>query len=290
MKPEDKGSPGLGSGNRNRGARDEFTGGATALRVTDGGGLITCPRELVAREFARSRERHLNVSGIHGTLLPMMRRLSPFQRFVTLLSLASAAVTGTAMAKNPELIRNGDFSSGLANWTVLASDGGVVGSFTAAAVGAVTPRSNDATPANPAGGALYALADQNNKSYQVLAQTFRVPRSTKRVLLSYQMFAHSGAATVLNPALFDIVGANQQARVDLLKGGSALMATSGIAKVLYNRGADAVASATPPPFTTYRLNLTRKVKAGRTYTIRFLAAATEEVMKLGVDNVSVKAR
>lgn len=225
----------------------------------------------------------------------MMRPPSPLQRIVTRLSLsifslALVSGTGTAMAKNRELIKNGTFSSGLANWTTLASDGGVVGSFTAAAVGVAAPRSGEATAANPAGGTLYALADQSNKSYQVLAQSFRVPRTAKRVLLSYQMFAHSQAAPVLNPALFDIVGVNQQARVDLLKGASPLTATSGIARVLYNRGADAVSSPTPPPFIAYRFNLSRTVKAGRTYKIRFLAAATEEVMNLGVDNVSVKAR
>lgn len=222
-----------------------------------------------------------------------MSQPSPLQRIVTRLSLftlALAAGTGTAMAKDRELIKNGTFSGGLANWTTLASDGGVVGSFTAATVGVASPRSGEATPANPAGGTLYALADQNNNSYQVLAQSFRVPRTAKRVILSYQMFAHSQAATVLNPALFDIVGANQQARVDLLKGASPLTVTSGFARVLYNRGADAVSSPTPPPFLSYRFNVTRDVKAGRTYKIRFLAAATAEVMNLGVDNVSVKAR
>lgn len=240
---------------------------------------------LLGKAFERFRKRR------HST--PMTRHPSPLQRILTLLSLialASAAGTATAMAKNRELIKNGSFSSGLANWTTLASDGGVVGSFTAAAVGVAAPRSGEATPLNPAGGTLYALADQNNRSYQVLAQSFRVPRTAKRVILTYQMFAHSQAATVLNPALFDIVGVNQQARVDLLKGASPLTATSGFARVLYNRGADAVASPTPPPFLSYRFNLSRNVKAGRTYKIRFLAAATEEVMNVGVDNVSVKAR
>ncbi len=223
----------------------------------------------------------------------MMRHPSPLQRILTLLTLiglASAAGSGTAMAKDRELIKNGTFSSGLANWTTLASDGGVVGSFSAAAVGAAAPRSGEPTPANPAGGALYALADQDNKSYQVLAQSFRVPRSAKRVLLSYQMFAHSQAATVRNPALFDLSGNNQQARVDLLKSSSALTATAGFARVLYNRGADAVSLVTPPPFITYRVNVTRNVKAGRTYKIRFLAAVTAGEMNLGVDNVSVKVR
>lgn len=214
-------------------------------------------------------------------------------------SIISAAIiicatgTGTtisANAKNRELIKNGTFASGLAGWTVLSSEGGAEGTFTAVAVAAPTPITTNPTAANPSGGTLYALSEQTGSSYQILAREFRIPKSAKKVSLSYQMFAHSLAPAVQNPLLFDFSGTNQQARVDLLKGSASLLATTGLVRPLYTKGADAVMSPAAVPYTGYRFKLTRKLKPGRTYQIRFSTTVTEGPLLMGVDNVSVKAR
>ncbi len=210
--------------------------------------------------------------------------------FISLVAFGTLLSTGTSSGRDRELIKNGKFESALANWTVVSSNGGAQGNFISDNVGSTIPGPNAPTAANPAGGALYAVSVHSGPSYQILAQRFRVPKSAKRVRASYQMFVHSAAAITRNPALFDITGTNQQGRVDILKGGSSLLATGGFAKTLYNLGADAVSSPTAIPYRSYRFNLTRNLKAGRTYQIRFAATVTESPLFLGVDNVSVKAR
>jgi hypothetical protein len=200
---------------------------------------------------------------------------------------------GSARAAGRELIRNGGFETGdLQNWSQLYdSNGTTFGSFTKSAVGANTPRSSRTTSANPAGGTSFAVSDQNNVSYQILFQKFRIPRGTRRVIMTYQMFVRSEASVVSNPAVFSTVaGANQQARVDLLKGtASDLNTTSGVVAQLYSNGADAVSPASPLPYLRYRFNLSRKVTPGKTYKIRFGTVVSAGALNLGVDNVSVKA-
>ncbi len=200
---------------------------------------------------------------------------------------------GSARAAGRELVRNGDFESGdLAHWTRLYDNNGeTFGSFVKWAVGANTPRSGHATAPNPQGGTSFALSDQNNVSYQVLFQKIRIPRGTRRVILTYQMFVRSGAALVFNPIAFStMAGPNQQARVDLIKGASSnLTTTNGVVKRLYGKGADAVSPAAALPYSRYRFDLSRKVSSGRSYKIRFGTVTSAGSLNLGVDNVSVKA-
>jgi hypothetical protein len=198
-----------------------------------------------------------------------------------------------AKAAGRELIRNGGFETGnLQNWSQLYdSNGTTFGSFTKSPVGAATPRQALATAANPAGGTSFALSDQRNVSYQILFQKFRVPRGTRRVIMTYQMFVTTMAPVVFNPAVFSTAaGPNQQARVDLLKGtASDLDTTSGVVAQLYTIGADAVTPPSPVPYLRYRFNLSRKVTPGKTYKIRFGTVVSAGALNLGVDNVSVKA-
>ena len=59
---------------------------------------------------------------------------------------------------------------------------------------------------------------------------------------------------------------------------------------LYTKGTDAVTGGgTYAPYKRYRFDITRKVKPGRSYQIRFAAIARGDTINLGVDNVSVKA-
>ncbi len=128
-------------------------------------------------------------------------------------TLVSSAFNSISAAPR-ELIRNGGFETGeLSNWSTVFSDGGVVGSFVKLAVAGNTPRSGRPTAANPSGGTSFAVSDQNNVSYQILFQKFRIPRGTRRVIMTYQMFVRSDAAVVFNPTVFSTsAGPNQQAR------------------------------------------------------------------------------
>lgn len=224
--------------------------------------------------------------------------IHPFRRrqqlstitFTLLFSGLVSLATHPTAAKPRELIRNGNFAQGLARWTSVASDNGIVGTFTAATVGANTPRSGIPTASNAKGGALYALSDQSNRSFQALGQKFRVPKSAERVTLTYQMFVRSEEAIVKGSPFFNSMISNQQARVDVLKGSSPLLANGGFVQALYPRGADAVKPMTAVPYRGYRFNLSRKLKPGRTYQIRFAAVATAGPVNVGVDNVSVESR
>lgn len=207
-----------------------------------------------------------------------------------LLNFGYTAFTTSSHARTRELIRNGTFAQGLSRWTTTGSDP-MIAKFFSDGVGSTTPTTMGTTAPNPKGGALYAVTDQSGSSFTILLQKFRVPKGAKRVILGYQMFAHSKAPTTLNPAVFDTSGTNQQARVDLLKGNSPATGLGGnIVKPLYTKGADAVNSINPVPFRSYRFNITRQAKPGRTYQIRFATTVTENNLHLGVDNVSVKSR
>lgn len=212
---------------------------------------------------------------------------------------AYAAVSGlvfgglsSALAASRELIRNGNFEgSGLAGWRATASNGGADGTFVKSPVGSATLLSTRPTAANSQGGTSYAVCDQSNPSYQIIAQKFRIPRKARRVILAYEMFAQSFAPVVANPAGFSLAAANQQARVDLLKGNFALEHVGvGVIQRLYTKGADAVSPVTGTPYKRYRFDITRKAKPGRLYQIRFGVAVTANNLNLGLDNVSVKSR
>lgn len=203
---------------------------------------------------------------------------------------SGALLPATAHAAGRELIRNGGFQTGtLSSWTVTTSEGGLIGNCFNSAVGTTTPMSNTPTPANPRGGTRYAVFDQTGASFQTLSQRFRIPRKFKRVILSYQMFVQSKSAVVLNPAGFDLTNTNQQARVDLLSGSAPTLSTSGgVIRRLYSKGADVVPPATLAPYKSYRINITKSVRKGKFYRLRFGTISGTNVINLGVDNVSVR--
>jgi len=209
---------------------------------------------------------------------------------LTLLT-AATAVPFSLDAAPKELIKNGSFSPGLSQWRVISSTGGVGSNFFAHPINTLTPLSGNPTGAAPGGGATFAVSDQGTGSFQVLAQKFRVPRDTRRVILSYRMFIRSTSAVAIAPNPFDLTpGSNQQGRVELLKGEAGPLATgSSVVKALYQKGADAVLPPAALPFKRYRFNLTRLVEPGKSYRLRFLAVATTSPLNLGVDSVSVKS-
>ena len=189
-----------------------------------------------------------------------------------------------------ELIKNGNFEKRLNKWRIESSDPSQ-GWIYADGVGSPTPLSGHLTRNNRRGGRKYAITDQRGPSYVIMRQKFRIPRGARKVILNYQMFADSLDPIIQLQNAFNLDKPNQQARVDLLKGGARSKdLKGGVVKKLYTKGADTVEAPNPPRYRKYRINLTPDVKPGRNYQIRFSVTATEDEFFLGVDNVSVKAR
>jgi hypothetical protein len=191
-----------------------------------------------------------------------------------------------------ELVANGDFSAGLAGWTVFDQAGGS-GSWFASTVGSATPISMFATSAVGVGGALpaggYAVTDQGGPGAHGLEQSFIVPGVAASVILTFDMFANdqSGVGPVIDPAGLDFTAArNQHARVDILSAGSAAL-DAGLG-VLLNAylGSDPFAS-NPNPFTRYVVDITAIVGAGGVFDLRFAEVDNQLFFHQGVDNVSI---
>ena len=193
-------------------------------------------------------------------------------------------------AKPRQLIKNGNFERRLNKWKIQSSDPSQ-GWIYADGVGSPTPLSGHLTKDNRRGGRKYAVTDQLGASWVLMRQKFRIPRGARTVILNYQMFADSLDPVIQLQNAFNLDKPNQQARVDLLKGGArAKDLQGGVVRKLYTKGADTVEAPNPPRYRKYRINLSRDVKPGRNYQIRFSVTATEDELILGVDNVSIKAR
>ncbi|QDU22816.1 LamG-like jellyroll fold domain-containing protein [Urbifossiella limnaea] len=209
---------------------------------------------------------------------------------------ANVAFNGTVNSAgtggSTQLLTNGNFETGsLTGWTTLTPQGN--GAYFASAPGASTPTSGRPTVGNPSGGTTYAVSDESGPSVHGLLQTFTVPATATQVVLSYQMFVndYNGAGAIVNPAgLTTSAGANQHARVDLLRAVSAPFSTAP-ADVLQNfyLGTDPPAGANPHAYLNYSFDITAFVVPGQTYQVRFADVETQFFLNVGVDNVSVLA-
>ena len=92
------------------------------------------------------------------------------------MSVLWAAVSAPVGAV--ELLSNGDFSAGLAGWTVTDQAGGA-GSWYADTVGSTTPVSALPTSALGGGAGLYVVSDQTGPGTHALTQGFLLQRDLK---------------------------------------------------------------------------------------------------------------
>jgi hypothetical protein len=193
-----------------------------------------------------------------------------------------------------QLITNGDFSAGLAGWTVFDQAGSFVpGGWFSSTVGTATPVSAFPTSAVNGAGATaaggYAVTDQGGAGTHALIQSFLVPSPALSVILSFDMFVNdqSGAGPVVDPAGLDFtVAANQHGRVDILVFGSPPLDTGAGVLGNFYTGNDPFGS-NPNPFTHYSFDITGIVGAGGTFDLRFAEVDNLLFFNMGVDNVSV---
>jgi hypothetical protein len=202
------------------------------------------------------------------------------------LGLTLLMLAGSGAAYSSQLLTNGGFETGtFSGWTVVNQTGSFPGSNFFVVAGTTTPQSG-LTTVGPASGSFYAVSDGIGPGAHALIQTFTVPAPASTVILSFDLFANSYAAPVVNPIGLDFTdGANQHARVDILRAGASPFDTG--AAVLQNFFLGADAGTNPHAYTSRTFDITALVGGGGTFELRFAEVDNLLTFNLGVDNVSV---
>jgi hypothetical protein len=210
----------------------------------------------------------------------MTRKLAP-------IAFLACSLAGTARAS--QLITNGGFeTNGLAGWTVTTELGSFTGTGFYADTLTVTPESGTTT-VGAESGKDYAVSDNAGGSgTAILSQTFIVPAGLSSVILSYGLFVNSYGGDIVNAAagLDYSKGADQYGGVSLLSAGTSLFSTSAGVLTNFYQGTDSSAT-NPNAYTNYSYNITPLVGAGGTFILRFAEVNNQDILNLGVDNVSI---
>jgi hypothetical protein len=206
-------------------------------------------------------------------------------KFVTGLAATGLLMTLVMSAHAASLITNGDFETGTFNgWTTNSQAGSQGSLFVVPNNGGTSPDSGFAYQVNPTGGNFFAITDQGGPGSYSLTQSFTLG-SASTVNFSFQFFANNQNNGTFNNGRDYTVVPNQNAEVDILKGGADPFTNSpsDIVAVLYGPGADPF-SSNPNPWKTYSNILSL---AAGTYQIRFAETDNQFFFQMGVDNVSV---
>jgi hypothetical protein len=206
------------------------------------------------------------------------------------LVLSSAAATA---ARADQILLNGGFELGTAGWNRQDFPGGN-GSFLLQ-TGTTSPILNTPVPPPP-GGTTAMMSDAEGPGSHVLYQDFVVPTGVSGATLQFSLFVGNQAIrpdtgapffTPPGPAGLDPTTAapNQQARVDILRGGTDPFSVAA-ADVLLN-----VFQATAPSssYLTFTVPVDSALanRAGQTLRLRFTEVDNVSIFQLGVDNVSL---
>lgn len=187
------------------------------------------------------------------------------------------------------LISNGGFEAGLADWTVVDQTGSD-GSFFPQ-TGISSPVSSFPVPLPPE-GATAAMTDSQGPGAHVLYQTFipMIPMSS--VHLSFEMFIGNYAEAFFVPDTLDFAtpALNQQIRVDILRGGVdpfSISAADLLLNVFLISPTDPLISG----YTHHSIDISSIFNANLNQPLMLRFAETDNVanMQLGIDNVSIEA-
>jgi hypothetical protein len=196
---------------------------------------------------------------------------------------------GASRASAAALLVNGGFESGFTGWTrvnALGSDG----TF-ALQSGTTSPVSGVAVPAPPQ-GSVAAMTDALGPGGHVLYQDFVVPVSLSSAILEFDLFVGNRANAFYTPATptldFGSPALNQQARVDILRGGADPFSVAA-ADVLLNIFQTQPGNPLVSGYNTISTNVTALLLANLGQTLRLRFAETDNVFtfQLGVDDVSL---
>jgi len=205
---------------------------------------------------------------------------------------AIAALALAASARADVLISNGGFEAGLTNWTA-ADQLGSNGTF-AVQSGITSPVNATSVPAPPE-GTRAAMTDSQGPGSHVLYQDFVVPSfaiGSAPLRFSIYIGNRATAFSVPSPASLDFStpALNQQARVDVLRGGTdpfSVSAADVLLNVYQTQPGDPLVSG----YNTVTADLTSVLAANPGNPLRLRFAETDNVFmfQLGVDNVSLTA-
>jgi hypothetical protein len=210
-------------------------------------------------------------------------------RLITRPWVAAIVILATATAARAQnVITNGGFEGGFTGW-IRADQLGSEGTF-ALQSGTTSPVNGMAVPAAP-GGTQAAMTDAQGPGAHVLYQDFVVPSSPiGSAPLSFSVFVGNRATAFSTPASLDFSTPtlNQQARVDILRGGTDPFSVSA-ADVLFTAYQTQIADPLVSGYSTVTRDLTSVLAANPGATLRLRFAETDNVnfFQLGVDNVSL---
>lgn len=212
-------------------------------------------------------------------------------KFIRVAAAAALFAAGAHAAAAPtQLITNGDFSGGIAGWTVVNQAGGS-GSWYVDTVGTTVPVSGFNT--NGAGGSgNYAVTDQTGPGSHSLFQGFTVSAGTSSVTVSFSMFANDWSnAGAVDAGHLDALSTarNQHTRVDVIKttAGAFSVAAADIVATLVAPMVDV--GNDPHAFLNYSFDISSAVAAGGSFVLRFAEVDNQGNFNVGVDNVSILA-
>lgn len=185
-------------------------------------------------------------------------------------------------------IVNGDFEAGMTNWTV-ANQAGSDGGFLLQS-GTASPVNGMPVPA--AGGGNAAMTDAEGPGSHVLYQDFLQATSVGSARLSFDLFVgnRADAFYLPDPPTLDFATAllNQQARVDILFGGSDPFSLAS-QDLLLNVFATAVGNPLVSGYNRIEVDITSLLNANLNQTLRLRFAEVDNVnmFQFGVDNVTL---
>lgn len=215
-----------------------------------------------------------------------MKRVVRLDRYV---SAAAALLMSAASASAAPLLTNGGFESGLGGWTA-ADQAGSAGSFTLQS-GTSSPVNGDTVPAPP-GGANAAMTDGDAPGTHVLYQDFFVPLDNGTSTLSFSLFVGNRGDRFATPNSLDFAGTaiNQQARVDILRGGTGAFSLAG-GDLLANVFLTTVGSPLISGYNAFTVDVTGLLYANRGQVLRLRFAEVDNLapFQFGVDDVNLDA-
>jgi hypothetical protein len=202
----------------------------------------------------------------------------------------AAALAFAALPAHAAPILNGGFEDGFANWT-RADQTGSEGTFTLQS-GTTSPVTNMDVPAPPQ-GANAAMTDAEAGGSHALYQDFMQATPVTSARLSFDLFVGNRAEAFFLPAIPTLDWAtavlNQQARVDILAGGSDpfSMATEDL---LLNLFATELGDPLVSGYNHFSIDITDLLNANLNQTLRLRFSEVDNVnmFQFGVDNVALE--